>query len=240
MLGLVALRDPVLLHCRESSVRLLRAGAALLLGRTAVVRILDVARLPMTDSVRRAQREGRLETWRESEGGMLHTVTKAAVYMLVGLFGSLFFEITFLVVFNFRPGNPYRGIRRRSLFCRSRPLPRSFCSGLVAGCEAGSRGTSSAERETTATCKISCRGLLSDGQRSSRGARKHDAGKNRDDGQIQVHQRVRPHNPFLRQQGGTSRAERWSAPSACMKLKGIARQGVENEYETFQICSNWR
>jgi hypothetical protein len=59
-------------------------------------------------TVRRAQREGRLATWRESEGGMLHTVTKAAVYMFAGLFGSLFFEIMFLVVFNFRPGNPYR------------------------------------------------------------------------------------------------------------------------------------
>jgi hypothetical protein len=58
-------------------------------------------------TVRRAQREGRLATWRESEGGLLHTVTKAAVYMFAGLFGSLFFEIMFLVVFNFRPGNPY-------------------------------------------------------------------------------------------------------------------------------------
>ncbi len=28
---------------------------------------------------------------------MLHTVTKAAVYMVAGLFGSLFFEITFLI-----------------------------------------------------------------------------------------------------------------------------------------------
>ena len=28
--------------------------------------------------------------------------------MFAGLFGSLFFEIAFLVVFNFRPGNPYR------------------------------------------------------------------------------------------------------------------------------------
>jgi hypothetical protein len=37
---------------------------------------------------------------------MLCTVTKAAVYMFAGLFASLFFEITFLVVFNFRPGNP--------------------------------------------------------------------------------------------------------------------------------------
>jgi hypothetical protein len=59
-------------------------------------------------TIRRAQREGRLATWRESEGGMLHTVTKAAVYMFTGLFGSLFFEITFLVVFNFRPDNPFR------------------------------------------------------------------------------------------------------------------------------------
>ena len=59
-------------------------------------------------TVRRAQREGRLATWRESEGGMLCTVTKAALYMFAGLFGSFFFEITFLVVFSFRPGNPYR------------------------------------------------------------------------------------------------------------------------------------
>jgi hypothetical protein len=59
-------------------------------------------------TVRRAQREGRLETWRESEGGMLHTVTKATVYMFAGLFGSFVFEITLVVVFRFRPGNPYR------------------------------------------------------------------------------------------------------------------------------------
>jgi hypothetical protein len=61
-------------------------------------------------TVRRAQREGRLETWRESEGGMLHTVTKATVYMFAGLFGSFIFEIAFLVVFSFRPGNPYRNM----------------------------------------------------------------------------------------------------------------------------------
>ena len=59
-------------------------------------------------AVRRAQREGRLETWRESEGGIVCTVLKAFVYMVLGLFASLFFEITFLVVFSFRPGNPYR------------------------------------------------------------------------------------------------------------------------------------
>jgi hypothetical protein len=59
-------------------------------------------------TVRRAQREGRLETWREREGGIVCTVLKAFVYMVLGLFGSLFFEIMFLVVFNFRPGNPYR------------------------------------------------------------------------------------------------------------------------------------
>jgi hypothetical protein len=59
-------------------------------------------------TVRRAQREGRLATWRESEGGIVCTVLKAFVYMVFGLFGSFFFEITFLVVFRFRPGNPYR------------------------------------------------------------------------------------------------------------------------------------
>ena len=59
-------------------------------------------------TVRRAQREGRLATWRESEGGIVCTVLKAFVYMVLGLLGSFVFEITFLVVFSFRPGNPYR------------------------------------------------------------------------------------------------------------------------------------
>jgi hypothetical protein len=59
-------------------------------------------------TVRRAQREGRLATWRESEGGIVCTVSKAFVYMVLGLLGSFVFEITFLVVFSFRPGNPYR------------------------------------------------------------------------------------------------------------------------------------
>jgi hypothetical protein len=59
-------------------------------------------------TVRRAQREGRLATWRESEGGILCTVLKAFVYMVLGMLGSFVFEIAFLVVFNFRPGNPYR------------------------------------------------------------------------------------------------------------------------------------
>jgi hypothetical protein len=38
---------------------------------------------------------------------MSHTVIKATLYMFAGLFGSFFFEIMFLVVFRFRPGNPH-------------------------------------------------------------------------------------------------------------------------------------
>jgi hypothetical protein len=59
-------------------------------------------------TVHRARLEGRLSTWRDSEGGIVCTVLKAFVYMVLGLFGSFFFEITFVVVFRFRPGNPYR------------------------------------------------------------------------------------------------------------------------------------
>jgi hypothetical protein len=59
-------------------------------------------------TVRRAQREGRLATWRESEGGIVCTILKAFVYMVLGLLGSFVFEITFVVVFRFRRGNPYR------------------------------------------------------------------------------------------------------------------------------------
>jgi hypothetical protein len=61
-------------------------------------------------TVRRAQREGRLATWRESEGGIVCTVLKAFLYMVVGLFGSFFFEIAFVVVFSLRSGDPYRNM----------------------------------------------------------------------------------------------------------------------------------
>jgi hypothetical protein len=59
-------------------------------------------------TVHRAWLEGRLDTWRESEGGMLCTVTKATVYMFAGLFGSFVFQIAFCFLFRLRPGNPYR------------------------------------------------------------------------------------------------------------------------------------
>jgi hypothetical protein len=59
-------------------------------------------------TVHRARLEGRLATWRETEGGIVCTVLKAFVYLVLGLLGSFVFEITFLVVFRLRPGNPYR------------------------------------------------------------------------------------------------------------------------------------
>jgi hypothetical protein len=58
-------------------------------------------------TVHRARLEGRLSTWRETEGGIVRTVTKAAAYMFAGLFGSFFFEIAFLFTFRLRPDNPY-------------------------------------------------------------------------------------------------------------------------------------
>lgn len=36
-------------------------------------------------SVRQWQREGRLKTWREDHGGLLHTAAKSTVYMFGGL-----------------------------------------------------------------------------------------------------------------------------------------------------------
>ena len=60
------------------------------------------------ETVRRAQRERRLATWRDSEGGFVCTVTKATVYMFAGLFASFFFEVAFAFVFRLRSGNPYR------------------------------------------------------------------------------------------------------------------------------------
>ena len=61
-------------------------------------------------TVHRARLEGRLDTWREIEGGMLCTVTKATVYMFAGLFGSFFFEIALVFFFSLLRVNRYRTI----------------------------------------------------------------------------------------------------------------------------------
>jgi hypothetical protein len=102
----VVVCDSVLLDCRESAGQLLRlAQLYFWLGPLSCASWMLVSCHWQT--LHGARLEGRLATWRESEGGMLHTVTKATVYMFAGLFGSFFFEIIFLVVFRFRPGNPY-------------------------------------------------------------------------------------------------------------------------------------
>jgi hypothetical protein len=46
-------------------------------------------------TVRKAQREGRLATWRESEGGMGNTVAKSIGFMFLGFFGSLISILVF-------------------------------------------------------------------------------------------------------------------------------------------------
>jgi len=51
------------------------------------------------ETVRWANREDRLETWRDAEGGIARTVTKATAYMFAGLFGSYFFELALLLIF---------------------------------------------------------------------------------------------------------------------------------------------
>lgn len=57
--------------------------------------------------VRKAQRDGRLDTWRESEGEMLRTVAKATLYMFAGLFGSFLCEIGLALIFRLDPRSEY-------------------------------------------------------------------------------------------------------------------------------------
>ncbi len=59
-------------------------------------------------TVHRARLEARLATWRESEGGIVCTVLKAFVYMVLGLFGSFVFEIALVFLFFLLRGIPYR------------------------------------------------------------------------------------------------------------------------------------
>ena len=61
-------------------------------------------------TVHRARLEGRLSTWRETEGGIVWTVTKATAYMFAGLFGSFFFEIALVFFFPLLRVNRYRTI----------------------------------------------------------------------------------------------------------------------------------
>jgi len=57
-------------------------------------------------TVRRAQREGRLATWREDAGGYRHTLPKAFGFMLLGLFGSFFAETGFILLYQIPKASP--------------------------------------------------------------------------------------------------------------------------------------
>ena len=49
-------------------------------------------------TVRKAQREGRLANWRDTEGGMVCTVGKSFGFMVMGFFGSALTELGFSLV----------------------------------------------------------------------------------------------------------------------------------------------
>ena len=66
-------------------------------------------------TVRRAQREGRLATWRESEGGIVCTVAKSTLYMFGGLFASYVFEVLFVLAFAYVPYSVASGVARETL-----------------------------------------------------------------------------------------------------------------------------
>lgn len=58
------------------------------------------------NTVRKAQSEGRLSTWRDGEGGgVLVTVAKSTAYLFVGLVGSFLFEVAFASVFRISSSN---------------------------------------------------------------------------------------------------------------------------------------
>lgn len=66
-------------------------------------------------TVHRARLEGRLSTWREAEGGIVWTVTKATVYMFGGLFASYVFEVLFVLAFAYVPYSVASGVARETL-----------------------------------------------------------------------------------------------------------------------------
>lgn len=73
-------------------------------------------------SVRQWQRMGRLDSGRQDHGGLLHTVTKATVYMFAGLFTWFFFEIVFLIAFRFMLFDWFDGASRFVLWFMLFPL----------------------------------------------------------------------------------------------------------------------
>jgi hypothetical protein len=65
--------------------------------------------------VHRARLEGRLATWRESEGGIVCTVAKSTLYMFGGLFASYVFEVLFVLAFSYVPYSVASGTARETL-----------------------------------------------------------------------------------------------------------------------------
>jgi len=57
-------------------------------------------------AVHRARFEGRLATWRESEGGIVHTVLKSCVYMFGSLFASFVAEFLYVAAWHLPNGSP--------------------------------------------------------------------------------------------------------------------------------------
>lgn len=55
---------------------------------------------------------GRLEYWRHDHGGIVRTVGKSTGFMVLGLFGSFFFEILFLIAFKYVPFEMFNGTSR--------------------------------------------------------------------------------------------------------------------------------
>ncbi len=72
-------------------------------------------------SVRQWRREGRDlgpagSKWREAHGGMVRTVGKSTGFMLLGLFGSFFCEILFMIAFKYVPFEMFDGAARLKLW----------------------------------------------------------------------------------------------------------------------------
>jgi|HubBroStandDraft_5_1064220.scaffolds.fasta_scaffold53546_2 hypothetical protein len=57
-------------------------------------------------AVHRARLEGRLATWRESEGGIVNTVLKSCAYMFGSLFASVVVEFLYVAAWHLPNGSP--------------------------------------------------------------------------------------------------------------------------------------
>ena len=176
-------------------------------------------------AVHRARLEGRLATWRESEGGIVHTVLKSCAYMFGSLFASFVAEFLYVAAWHLPNGKPVLldiwfaadALVAYSPIClvlvvRALRQPRKTGVLLEVICEAAS--SNEEFRQATHILRIGRKRWIASTSYVL--------------------------TSFCFNCKGNIASRNMGVTFSLHEAERHKAQGVENEFETFQICSNWQ